>query len=880
MVKKIIIALLAMLCLSVSASAESVPIEFHKHGGGQYIYCNNPEFLTESDLSTDENPNPVYMMKNEELGPDNYSVFFCFYNWTDFDVEPDIEFKSDNGAVITVNSVGYYLPQDYDNWDCIGVWSDLMGINIRTLNNYQQYVPYSAIDLPQTITLDGDSRWINEFIYNYEPVAPKLTFNMLVNFTIESGTAEVNFAALKNYGKPGDRTHHSPDAKNGAYKNDTSIKGIETESAPIVEADLDIEITEETENGERIPVEIFNQYFPDGNESDFWMTNINPSRDEYYYSKTVAASSDMLSFKFEDESKEQYYGKNVTERSSEWIFDIYHYNTLAYESGMPWNEDDHVPNDYMGDTLDINNLPNINWQFNLGNFGVANRYNLRITNSDSVPRTLNYMLETSLSSNIVIIYDKHGNMLNPYTLESENPFALCKGVHSEKTEDCMFSVEIPAGKTAEYTVDVILPTNCYGGIINYLIADDYKYMEEKELTEFPEYDEYYNYKTTFFNGEQQMKWVDGNLYALSGTVWNQVKLPESALEVFASRSKDMEITKTPAGYAARFSVWDEYGNNIEDTSPEKTVYMFDENFELINTIEFDYYISEMTYADNAVYLKSDGKYISTDGINFKKLTDSFDIPIANGEYSIFKNEDGFYLSGLLDKSKICFESREPDEIYSAGGVFYRRLSWKNYDDDLETGNVLAVSKDGVNWIELYLPNRVLNLKTMEYINNALYIYCKYETFVFRDIFPEDSIKVNLNNEYLSFDVSPRVINDRTLVPLRFIFEKLGADVLWSDEERKITVRDNGTEIILQIDNNTATVNGEESEIDVPPMIIDDKTLIPVRFLAENLGYNVEWNQAHQTAIITAASPSPKPVPSPSPAASSPAPSLAPTSAPQ
>lgn len=55
--------------------------------------------------------NATYMMNNENLGPDNYSVFFCFYNWTDFAMEPDIEFKSDTDAVIRIDSIGFCRPK-------------------------------------------------------------------------------------------------------------------------------------------------------------------------------------------------------------------------------------------------------------------------------------------------------------------------------------------------------------------------------------------------------------------------------------------------------------------------------------------------------------------------------------------------------------------------------------------------------------------------------------------------------------------------------------------------------------------------------------------------------------------------------------------------
>ena len=124
-----------------AAGQEAIPVRFHKSGGGQFIYCNNPEFIEPTMVSSIENPDATYMMKNEGLKPDNYSVFFCFYNWSDFDIEPDIEFKTSGDAVVRIDSVGYYTPQGTEYWDCIGAWSDLMDMNIRTLNRTEQYVP-------------------------------------------------------------------------------------------------------------------------------------------------------------------------------------------------------------------------------------------------------------------------------------------------------------------------------------------------------------------------------------------------------------------------------------------------------------------------------------------------------------------------------------------------------------------------------------------------------------------------------------------------------------------------------------------------------------------------------------------------------------------
>lgn len=117
-------------------------------------------------------------------------------------------------------------------------------------------------------------------------------------------------------------------------------------------------------------------------------------------------------------------------------------------------------------------------------------------------------------------------------------------------------------------------------------------------------------------------------------------------------------------------------------------------------------------------------------------------------------------------------------------------------------------------------------------------------------FSETPIKVKLNNKEISFDVAPQIINGRTMVPLRKIFEALDIQVTWDDKTQTVTGKKHGLDISLQIDNATATVNGKEVQLDTPATVIDGYTLVPVRFLAESTGSEVNWDNANNTVIIT------------------------------
>lgn len=114
----------------------------------------------------------------------------------------------------------------------------------------------------------------------------------------------------------------------------------------------------------------------------------------------------------------------------------------------------------------------------------------------------------------------------------------------------------------------------------------------------------------------------------------------------------------------------------------------------------------------------------------------------------------------------------------------------------------------------------------------------------------EEILVSINRKLLTFDDQPPVIvNDRTLVPLRAIFEALGAVVDWEPTTRTVTARRGETSISLVIDTNIIKKNGTDIEIDVPAQIINDRTMVPVRAISESLGASVDWDPITRTVLI-------------------------------
>ena len=102
---------------------------------------------------------------------------------------------------------------------------------------------------------------------------------------------------------------------------------------------------------------------------------------------------------------------------------------------------------------------------------------------------------------------------------------------------------------------------------------------------------------------------------------------------------------------------------------------------------------------------------------------------------------------------------------------------------------------------------------------------------------------------VEFDVAPIVKEDRTFVPLRGIFEIVGAEIGWTDSTRTASIKTAKTSVFVTIDHNQALVNNVITALDVAPFLQDGRTLIPLRFISEKLGYKVEWDEATQTVTI-------------------------------
>ncbi len=729
--KKVLLTLTLLMLTCMAAHAQTVlpqNLTFTPQGGGKFIYCNNDEAIWRKDLSDDSNPNPMYIMNNDDLGAGKYAVFISHVNHTDsffydgsikemgFDIEVDVQFvaKADTTIVFTAAGFDVQRLQTYSEngiekktqspWDLIDAWADYLQLPVYTINSDAAFIP--RVFSPVRIDLrKGEEVWLSRYIDNYSTVTFLRAVHILADFEIEAGAADVNVAALKHNGILKDRSHHSKNAKRGIYYRDRQYKGI-ADTLPAVNANLNYTLDDTVASGTFLPVRVFNQYVPAGSVVTKWHTNINPQED--IWSRSSCAESDMLSFKYYDEEKLKYYSSSVAQEQKDavWVFDVFHSDTKESPGG--------IPNYKLSAAVD-----NRGNGCNLGNYGVRTNYHVTITNQGSKTRYFNYNL-TTVSTNLVILKDSNGNIVNN--------FAARKKATGEATQDTMASVALLPNTSATFTIEVILPPNCPGGMVNAFEISDtahsnvfYQSNKTEITAPYP------------FTGREYIKWYGGDLYGSDDSeAWVKKEISDDARRIFDGNWNNFEIKYTQGIYVVRWQEYDEaphfYNNVLRFCN---RVYYFDEAFNLLATHYFEGYPSEIAVEDDKIVTTADGRRFETT------------------------------LPGL-----------------------------------------------------------------------------------------EKTITVKLDTKIIAFDVNPIIENGRTLVPIRAFFEAMGAKVDWDEQTSTAKITAGRRNIAFTIGSGTALVDGQPQSMDVPPCLYNSRTLVPLRFMSENLGYHVVWDDLTKTVTVT------------------------------
>lgn len=121
--------------------------------------------------------------------------------------------------------------------------------------------------------------------------------------------------------------------------------------------------------------------------------------------------------------------------------------------------------------------------------------------------------------------------------------------------------------------------------------------------------------------------------------------------------------------------------------------------------------------------------------------------------------------------------------------------------------------------------------------------------VYADDTPASAPAVFVDGSQLTFEANPFIDNGSTLVPFRAIFEKLGLTVKWDGATQTVTGSNDQLNIELKIGSSTATINGKTKELSLAPKIVQNITFVPLRFIGEASGREVSWDGLTQTIYI-------------------------------
>ena len=120
----------------------------------------------------------------------------------------------------------------------------------------------------------------------------------------------------------------------------------------------------------------------------------------------------------------------------------------------------------------------------------------------------------------------------------------------------------------------------------------------------------------------------------------------------------------------------------------------------------------------------------------------------------------------------------------------------------------------------------------------------------------DDILVEINGKITTFDVPPEIVDGRTMVPMRKIFETLGANIQWLEKTNQILAIKGEKAIVMKIDTPAILIKNfrDDSEqiieLDVAPFIKDSRTLVPIRAVSESLNAKVDWVEETRKVVIT------------------------------
>lgn len=249
----------------------------------------------------------------------------------------------------------------------------------------------------------------------------------------------------------------------------------------------------------------------------------------------------------------------------------------------------------------------------------------------------------------------------------------------------------------------------------------------------------------------------------------------------------------------------------------------------------DIYISDRYDKENKLF-----NYMSLDGENYYNI--SFE-KNCNQMHGLFGEHKCAVSPYMIRHQRWLRDDEGPSWIgFSKDNVYYTYFDLNSVKSDMQKGDRFSASKILAVGDYLYMYLAAYHADDMLIKIPLSEIDAELDAM-------EDAPIVVYDNTILGFEQAPVIDEGRTLIPIRFLFEKMGATVDWNGETQTATITQNNTAVAFSIDDTEADVNGQTVSMDVPAKLVNGKTMVPVRFLSENLGYTVGWDEDNRIITI-------------------------------
>ena len=233
-----------------------------------------------------------------------------------------------------------------------------------------------------------------------------------------------------------------------------------------------------------------------------------------------------------------------------------------------------------------------------------------------------------------------------------------------------------------------------------------------------------------------------------------------------------------------------------------------------------------------------------------KWDGSYKTYMADDNGNIIWKEAGWNYSAVINtgKSSITTEGDRGVSTMTLTGISDTQLegslmAW-NYKLTMNTdGSIkVLVNPGSTTWYEVWVKDDRVSQTSLNSDSNFNNI----------DYNKSQMIRVIINGSQIPFDVNPQIVGGRAMVPMRTIFEAFGLKVDWDNKTKTAQGEGEGNTVEFTIGSSKAITNGQEKTLDTPANIINGRTMIPLRFLSENLGYHVVWIEKSNLILISKA----------------------------